>query len=92
MIYKITNYTRRRAREIGVTVKPSTNKTKKIDVYKKGAKIAAVGANGMNDYPTYTKLRGLKYAKTRRRLYKMRHEKDRTKKWTNGWLADQLLW
>ena len=92
MIYKITKYTRRRAREIGVEVKPSTNKTKKIDVFKKGTKIAEVGANGMNDYPTYMKLRGSKYAKTRRRLYKMRHEKDRKKKWTNGWLADQLLW
>ena len=91
-MYQITNYTRRQAKRIGVTVKPSSNKTKKIDVYKNNKKIASVGANGMNDFPTYMKKNGIKYAKTRRRLYKMRHEKDRHQKWTNGWLADQLLW
>ena len=92
MRYTITNYTYNRAKKIGVSVRPSTNKTKKIDVYKKGKKIASVGANGMNDFPTYMKLKGVKYAKTRRRLYKIRHEKDRHEKWTNGWLADKLLW
>ncbi len=92
MPYKITNYTLKQAKKIGVQVKQSNNKTKKIDVYRKGKKIASVGAYGMNDYPTYMKLRGIKYAKTRRKLYKMRHEKDRHKKWSNGWLADKLLW
>ena len=92
MPYTITKYTRRQARRIGVIVKPSSNKTKKIDVFRDGIKIAAVGAYGMNDYPTYMKLRGPKYAKTRRRLYKIRHDSDRKTKWTNGWLADQLLW
>ena len=92
MPYQITNYTYKQARKMGVTVKPSTNKTKKIDVYKNNHKIASVGAYGMNDFPTYMKLRGKKFANTRRRLYKMRHDKDRKKKWTNGWLADKLLW
>ena len=91
-MYNITRYTLNKAKQIGVKVKPSTNKTKKIDVYKKNKKIASVGANGMNDYPTYIKKYGKTYAKTRRRLYKMRHEKDRHTKWTNGWLADKLLW
>jgi len=91
-MYSITNYTRKQAKKLGVIVKPSTNKTKKIDVYKNDRKIASVGAYGMNDYPTYMKKMGLKYAKTRRRLYKMRHEKDRKKKWSHGWLADKLLW
>jgi len=77
---------------MGLTVVPSTNKTKKIDVYKKDKKIASIGARGMNDYPTYIKTRGLSYAKTRRRLYKIRHIKDRTVKWSRGWLADKLLW
>ena len=77
---------------MGVKVKPSTNKTKKIDVYRNNKKIASVGANGMNDFPTYIKKRGLKYAKTRRHLYKQRHEKDRHTKWSRGWLADKLLW
>lgn len=90
--YHITNYTRKRAKQIGVTVKPSTDLNKKIDVFRKNRKIASVGANGMNDFPTYIKTRGISFAKTRRRLYKMRHERDRHVKWTNGWLADKLLW
>jgi hypothetical protein len=92
MVYHITNYTYKKAKKLGYTVKPSTNKTKKIDVYKKNKKIASVGANGMNDYPTYIQKNGLKYAKTRRRLYRIRHEKDRHKRLSNGWLADKLLW
>jgi hypothetical protein len=92
MPYSITKYTYKQAKKISVKVKPSTNKTKKIDIFKKGKKIASVGAYGMNDYPTYIKLKGKKFANTRRRLYKMRHEKDRHEKWTNGWLADKLLW
>ena len=92
MRYSITKYTYRQAKKIGVTVKPSTDKTKKIDVYKQDRKLASVGANGMNDFPTYIQKRGLTYAKTRRRLYKQRHEKDRHAKWSRGWLADKLLW
>lgn len=92
MPYNITNYTYAQAKKLGLTVKPSTNKTKKIDVFKQGKKIASVGAAGMNDYPTFMKLKGQKFAKTRRRLYKMRHEKDRHIKWSRGWLADKLLW
>lgn len=90
--YKITKYTLKKAKKLGVEVKHSTNKTKKIDVFKKGKKIASIGARGMNDFPTYIKKNGLVYAKTRRRLYKIRHEKDRHAKWSNGWLADKLLW
>lgn len=92
MPYTITNYTYRQAKKFGVTVRPSTNKTKKIDVYKKGKKVASVGAQGMNDFPTFMKLKGKKYAQTRRRLYKMRHEKDRHVKGSKGWYADKLLW
>jgi hypothetical protein len=92
MVYHITKYTYKKAKKIGVTVVPSKNKTKKIDVYKKNKKIATVGAYGMNDYPTYQLKKGLKYAKTRRRLYRIRHEKDRKIKGSNGWYADKLLW
>ena len=92
MPYNITKYTFRQARKLGVSVKPSTNKTKKIDVFKKGKKIASVGAFGMQDFPTYMKTKGVAFAKTRRRLYKIRHDKDRKQKWSRGWLADKLLW
>jgi hypothetical protein len=91
-MYSITKYTYKKAKKLGLYVKQSSNKTKKIDVYKHDKKIASIGANGMNDYPTYIKNRGLKFAKTRRRLYKKRHNKDRHIKWSNGWLADKLLW
>ena len=91
-MYHITNYTNKQAKQIGVTVKPSDNKNKKIDVYKDNEKIASVGALGYKDYPTFIKENGLDYANKRRKLYKQRHAKDRLKKWSNGWLADQLLW
>jgi len=91
-MYIITPYSYNQAKKIGVKIKNSSNKTKKLDVYKKNKKIASIGAYGMNDYPTYIKKNGKVFAKTRRRLYKIRHNKDRKKKWTNGWLADKLLW
>jgi len=91
-MYNITNYTDKQAKLIGVTVKPSSNKKKKIDVYKDNKKIASVGALGYKDYPTFIKENGLDYANKRKKLYKLRHEKDRHIKWSNGWLADQLLW
>ena len=92
MVYTITKYTLKRAKQLGVTVKPSQNKTKKIDVFKENKKIASVGAYGMNDYPTYIINNGLAYANNRRRLYKIRHNSDRKLKWSRGWLADNLLW
>ena len=97
MPYKITAYTFKQAKRLGVEVKPSQDKSKKIDVFRQAKnktlkKIASVGAAGMSDYPTYMKTKGITFAKTRRRLYKMRHERDRHTKWSRGWLADKLLW
>jgi hypothetical protein len=92
MSYTITPYTYKQARKYGVSVVPSKNKTKKIDVIKNGKVIASVGAKGMNDFPTYMKKCGKKYAKTRRRLYKIRHNNDRKTRGTRGWWADKLLW
>ena len=97
-MYKITKYTLKKAKKLGLVVKPSTNKTKKIDIFKVDKKnktmkkIASVGAANMNDYPTYINKNGLVYAKTRRRLYRIRHNKDRHVKGSRGWLADKLLW
>ena len=91
-MYKITKYTKDKANKIGVTVKPSKSKTKKIDVYRKGVKISSIGSRGYKDYPTYIKEKGKAYANKRRKLYKLRHNKTRNKKWSNSWLSDQLLW
>lgn len=92
MSYSITNYTKQQAKKLGVVVKPSLVKGKKIDVFKGGAKIASVGAIGYSDYPTYIKTKGKAYADERRRLYKIRHSKDRNVKGSDGYYADKLLW
>jgi hypothetical protein len=92
MAYTITNYTKQQAKKLGVQVKPSKVKGKKIDVFKNGKKVASVGALGYKDYPTYKKTKGKKYADERRRLYKIRHKNDRNKPNTNGYYADKLLW
>lgn len=97
-MYKISKWTYAQAKRIGVKVKPSKNKNKKIDVFNpKGEKVASVGALGMNDYPTYLskERKGLYpkgYADKRRKLYKHRHESDRHKRGSAGYFADQLLW
>ena len=93
MAYEITQYSYDRAKQLGVIIKPSSNKNKKIDVFDKaGNKIASIGANGMNDYPTYIKSRGKEYADKRRKLYKTRHETYRHIKGTPAYYADQILW
>jgi hypothetical protein len=86
--YTITDYTKKRAKEIGVDVRPSTHEGKKIDVYKDGEYIDSIGAVGYYDYPTYMKEKGKEYAEERKRLYHIRHTKD-----TQGeLLARWLLW
>ncbi len=92
MAYRIKRYTYRRARALGVTVKPSTRKGKKIDVFKNGKKVASVGALGYGDFPTFTQQRGKVFADKRRKAYKIRHQRDRKKVGTPGYYADQLLW
>jgi hypothetical protein len=91
-MYQITNYTLRKAQQLGVTVTPSTNSKKKIDVYKNEQKVASIGARGYGDYPTFLQSQGEKIANEKRRLYKLRHNKDRHTVNTNGWYCDQLLW
>jgi hypothetical protein len=92
MSYKILPYTFKQAKAIGVEVKPSTKKNKKLDVYKAGKLIGSVGAIGYKDYPTYLDEKGKEYADERKRLYKIRHKKDIENVGSNGWLADKLLW
>ena len=92
-MYEILPYTLLQAKRIGVIVEPSHNNTYKIDVFTKdGEFIASVGAKGYSDYPHYVADRGQEYADKRRRLYKIRHQKDRVVVGSRGWLADNLLW
>ena len=75
-MYLITPYTKKRAKEIGVEVRPSTRQGKKLDVYKDGEYLESIGAVGYMDYPSYIREKGKAYADERRRLYHIRHTKD----------------
>ena len=97
MSYNIKPYSKAQAKKLGVEIKPSKTKGKKIDVFKKGKKIASVGAIGYKDYPTYMQLEKQgKVAKgtanKRRKMYKIRHNKDRKVRGSNGYYADKILW
>jgi hypothetical protein len=92
MVYEITDYTKKKAKKLGVVVRPSSNPKKKIDVYKENKKISSIGANGYKDYPTYLKTTTKEFADERRRMYKIRHKKDRNILGSNGYYADELLW
>ena len=91
-MYKITNYTKEQAKKLNVTVKPSSNPKRKIDVFKNGVKIASCGDINYNDYPTHILNYGKEYADERRRLYKLRHNNDRNKEGSIGYYSDKLLW
>ena len=81
MTYIISSYTRRRARVLGVAVRRSTTKNKKIDIIKNGKEVvASVGDSRYKDYPSLIRTKGKEKADKRRRLYKMRHNKYRHKK------------
>ena len=84
-MYKITEYSKRQANRLGVQIKPSVVKGKKIDVFKKGIKMASIGDINYTDFATTGD-------KEQRRLYKLRHEKTRKIKNTPSYWADKLLW
>jgi hypothetical protein len=89
-MYHITKYSYGQAKKLNVEIKPSSNKKKKIDVFKNDKKIASIGAIKYNDYPTFIIKKGLSYANERRKLYKERHKKDLNSK--NGFYANKILW
>jgi hypothetical protein len=93
MAYKISKASYAAAKRLGVSIKPSTVKGKKVDVFNaKGEKIASIGALGMNDFHLWKQKKGIDFAKRRRKAYKMRHEKDRHVRGSAGFYADKILW
>lgn len=90
-MYRIKSYSKKRAAELGVKIKPSTRSGKKIDVFKKGKKIASIGAKGYNDYPTFKEKYGKKFADERKKAYLTRHKKNIIKN-TPGYYAAKILW
>ena len=98
-MYQIQPYTYSKASLLGVTVAPSKNPLKKLDVFDlDGNYICSVGARQKSkneyysDYPTYLKTKDKAYADERRRLYKIRHQHNRHEKGSAGYYSDNLLW
>jgi hypothetical protein len=91
-MYTIKQYSYDKAKKLGVQIKPSTRKNKKVDVYKNNKRIASIGALGYGDYPTFKQTEGIESANNHRKRYKIRHAKDRKVRGTPGYYADQLLW
>ena len=82
-----TNITKakERAKSLGVQVKASTKKNKKLDVFAEGEKIASIGDKRYSDYLQHGD-------EARRKRYKARHEQNRHKKGTPAFYADRILW
>jgi len=91
-MYNITDYSKEQARKLGVQIKPSKSKGKKLDVFKDDKKVASIGAIGYMDYGKYLGEKGKAYAEKRRELYKARHKNDMNKIGTAGWYASRILW
>ncbi len=92
-MYKITTRQLANAKRLGISIKPSKVKGKKLDVFdKQGNKLASIGALGYMDYDLYLAKKGRLFADSRRKLYKIRHNADRHKKGSAGYYADQILW
>ncbi len=96
-MYRILTNQRKAAKRLGVVIRPSTLKNKKIDVYKNGFKVASIGDIRYNDYWVYKKLerqgqveKGT--ADERRELYKIRHGQECRAKGTPGFYACNILW
>ena len=90
-MYQITNYTKQRAKELGVTIYPSEHKNKKIDIYKDGEFLFSIGDIRYLDFPSYFKY-GKEIAERHRNNYYIRHAKDIERVGSKGWYAAMLLW
>jgi hypothetical protein len=94
--FVITDYHRRKARSLGISINYSKSPGKKLDVFKDDKKVASIGASDYWDFISYLKAeqegkfrKG--YAEERRRLYKIRHKKN-NKPGTPGYYALNILW
>ena len=102
MSYRIKKLQSDKAKELGLTIKPSSNPNKKVDVFFQDKKLASIGANKsavkgkpMMDYASY-KLDKPKIAELRRENYIKRHSKepktDDKGKPTKSFYSDEILW
>tara|TARA_R110000787_G_scaffold769_1_gene2737 strand:+ start:2046 stop:2324 length:279 start_codon:yes stop_codon:yes gene_type:complete len=91
MSYKIKNRQLMNAKKLGVQIKASNLKTKKLDVFKNGQKIASIGAKGYTDYSTML-LKNKALAEKKKKAYKSRHESNRKVVASKGYYSDKILW
>lgn len=93
MSYKISQFSFKNAKKLNVTIKPSTRKNKKIDVFDKtGKKLVSIGDIRYKDYSIYIKEKGKVFADNRRRLYRIRHGRFKNNVGTAGYYAYRILW
>ena len=77
---------REKAARIGVTVRPSRSRHKKLDVFdRSGRKVASIGDRRYSDFNQHGDLE-------RRRLYKARHARHRHRRGSPSYYADRILW
>jgi hypothetical protein len=90
-MYKIKQYSKDKAKELGVEIIPSDKKNKKIDIYKDDEFIFSIGDTRYLDYPSYLEY-GKDIADKHRKNYYIRHAKDIKKVGSKGWWAAMILW
>jgi len=96
-MYRILNEQRKAARRLGVTIRPSTRKNKKLDVYENGFKVASIGDIRYNDYWTYVRLEKQGKvppgtANERRNAFRSRHGRNCNVIGSDGYYACEILW
>ena len=93
MSYQIKPRQLANAKKLGLTIKPSTNKNKKIDVFNTNSKkVASIGATGYKDYATYIQEKGKDFADKRRAAYRARHKGEQLKIGSPGYYSWFILW
>ena len=91
-MYHITNYSKEQAEKLGVQIKPSVKKNKKIDVIKNGKVVASIGDKNYKDYPTFIQSHGVGYANKRRKSFKARFKSTMDKKNSPSYYSSLILW
>ena len=88
-MYEIQPYTLRKAKQLGVVVKPSQRSNYKIDIFnKQGEYLFSGGDRRYGDFPTFLKEMGENFADKRRRAYHSRHKGETER----GEIIKWLLW
>jgi len=89
--FEIRAHHREAARRLGVQIRPSQVRGKKLDVFKGGNKVASIGQKGYWDFASYKAL-APDIADARRMAYRKRHAEDRLRKGSAGYYAYYILW